>query len=352
MGLTGIVKDIRYLDHRTAEGHLESHLRLDAVYRMLESADMNGRFVVVPARPAGFSELVTLHTPDYVRQVAATEGRDHYALTPDTHTSAGSYQAALLAVGGVMEAVTAVVTGAVTNAFALVRPPGHHAEKSRAMGFCLFNNAALAAVHALDRLGLRRVLLVDWDVHHGNGTQHFFEADDRVLFFSVHQYPHFPGTGFFTETGRGRGEGYTMNVPIPGGYGDAEFTALFERLLRPVALSFAPELILVSAGFDTHARDPMGKMKMTPAGFACLTRSLMQMADACCGGRLVLVLEGGYHLETLGASVKAVLDELSGHTVSDVAGLVRRANPKQVDYAVSRFAHVHRRHWQGLGSMR
>jgi len=289
-----------------------------------------------------------LHSPEYFEKIAATAGKPLCALTPDTHTSAGSYNAAIRAVGGVFEAVAAVDSGKIKNAFALVRPPGHHAEKSRALGFCLFNNVALAAMFALESLGLKRVLVVDWDVHHGNGTQHFFEDDDRVLFFSVHQYPHFPGTGYFTEIGRGRGEGYTMNIAIPGGYGGAEFAALFERLLRPVALAYAPELILVSAGFDPHALDPMGRMKMTPVGFACLTRSLMDIADQCCGGKLVMALEGGYHLKTLGGSVKAVLNELAGISSCAVSHLVKRANRKKLDYAVSRCVHVHQRFWKCL----
>ncbi len=348
MNRTGIIKDTRYLAHRTADGHLENHHRLEAIYAMLKESDMDGRFVQVKPRFAEKKEILTLHTPDYFEKIAATAGEPQNALTPDTHTSAGSYDAALLAVGGLFNAVDAVVSGELTNAFALVRPPGHHAEKSKALGFCLFNNVALAAKFALTYLGFQRVLIVDWDVHHGNGTQHFFEDDDRVLFFSIHQYPHFPGTGFFTETGRGKGEGYTMNIAIPGGYGDAEFVALFEHLLRPVALSYQPELVLVSAGFDTHSLDPMGRMTMTPAGFAGMTRSLMNIADRCCGGKLVLGLEGGYHLETLVASVKAVLNELAGFSSCTISDLVAQADPKKMSYAVSRCVNVHRQYWKCL----
>lgn len=348
---TGIVKDPRYLAHRPANGHLENHHRLQVIYDMLESSGITARLREIVPRFATKEEIAALHAVEYVEKIAATAGKSTIALTPDTHVSPGSYDAARLAVGGLLEAVSAVVAGQLANAFALVRPPGHHAEKSRALGFCLFNNVALAAEHALAVLGLRRVLVVDWDVHHGNGTQHFFEDDNRVLFFSVHQYPHFPGTGYFTETGRGKGEGYTINIALPYGYGDAEFAALFHRLLHPVALAFRPDLILVSAGFDTHALDPMGKMRMTPAGFACLTRSLMNIADQCCGGRIVLALEGGYHLETLGGSILAVLNELAGSTSCSVSHLAQRADPKKLHYAVSRCVHVHRRFWPCLDAL-
>ena len=204
------------------------------------------------------------------------------------------------------------------------------------MGFCLFNNVALGALYAQKALGLRRILIVDWDVHHGNGTQHIFEGDSSVFFFSVHRYPHFPGTGFFTEVGRGGGEGYTMNLSLPKGYGDGEFVSFMELLLKPVAKEFKPELILVSAGFDTHKSDPLGGMKMTSKGFAALTRSIMDIADACCDGKLVLSLEGGYNIPILVESVKHVLLELSNARVSSIEETIKKASRKKTNYALHR----------------
>jgi acetoin utilization deacetylase AcuC-like enzyme len=216
--------------------------------------------------------------------------------------------------------VETAMGGELAGAFAAVRPPGHHAEADRAMGFCLFNNAAVGARHALERLGLRRVLLVDWDVHHGNGSMHSFYDCPEVLYFSVHQYPHYPGTGRVEEQGRGKGQGFTVNVPLPGGQGDAEYLAVFREILLPVALAYRPELILVSAGFDIHRDDPLADMRVTEAGFAGMTRLLRQAAESCCPGRLVFVLEGGYDLPALASGVAAVLRTLLGENPPPVGG--------------------------------
>ena len=318
---------------------------------MLDQPDMIDRFSLISPRPAAAKEILLVHSSRHLRKISATAGRQCCALTRDTFTSAYSYQAALQAVGGLIEAVSQVNSGRFKAAFALNRPPGHHAEKSRAMGFCLFNNVALAAMFARRELGLRRVLIVDWDLHHGNGTQHLFENDGSVLYFSIHQRSLFPGTGLFTETGRGRGEGYTVNIPLPGGYGDAEYAAMFEMLLRPVVAAFAPELILVSAGFDTHHQDPFGGMRMSADGYAALTRSLMDMAQDCCNGKLVFTLEGGYHAAALANSVKAVLQELSGRSRHNPRELMSGALPKRVRYAVHRVSHVHGLLWKTLGEL-
>ncbi len=344
----GIVKDLKYLDHITGLGHPDSRKRLETLYEMIEEPDMDGCLESIRPRPAEKEEILMNHSAEYLEQVAATDGIEQSSLSADTHTSAGSYQAALLAAGGMFKAVEAVVSGKKKRIFCLQRPPGHHAERGRAMGFCIFNNAALAAHYARNALGLKRVLIVDWDVHHGNGTQHSFECDPSVLFFSTHQFPHYPGTGLITETGLGKGEGYTINVALGKGYGDAEYAAIFERLLKPVAMEFGPEIVIVSAGFDIHKADPLGGMKVGTDGFAVLTRSVMNIADQCCSGRIVFTLEGGYNLGVLRSSVKAVLKEMTGQTASDPERTAAGAKKKKMDYVLKRCLHVHRNFWKCL----
>ncbi len=345
---TGVVRDDRYLEHRTQEGHPESLNRLRAVHAALDELNGRGPFVHIPPKPAEKEHILLAHSPEYFQKIAATAGRDLLALTPDTHASAGSFDAALLAAGGLIAAVEKVVSGELANAFAFVRPPGHHAERNRAMGFCLFNNVAVAAMFARRHLGLSRVLIVDWDVHHGNGTQHIFDRDNSVLFFSIHQYPHFPGTGTFTEVGVGKGEGYSINIPLGRGFGDGEYAAILERLLKPAAAEFAPELILVSAGFDIHASDPMGGMKVSFDGFAAIARSLMGIAAQCCGGRLVMTLEGGYNVKTLGECARATLMEMADVTSVRLPDVVARANRRKTDQVMRRALYVHQPFWKTL----
>jgi acetoin utilization deacetylase AcuC-like enzyme len=304
------VRDPLYLKHSNGPGHPESPERLEVIDRMLADFPRRDRLVEVPARDARREELARVHTEEHLRRIEATRGRPLTVLDPDTSANADSCAAALRAAGGVLAAVEAVLDGGYAGAFAAVRPPGHHAEADRAMGFCLFNNAAVAARFALKARGLRRVLLVDWDVHHGNGSMHSFYDSPEVLYFSVHQYPHYPGTGGVEEIGRGPGAGYTVNVPLPGGQGDEEYLAVFRKLLTPVALAYRPELILVSAGFDIHRDDPLADMRVTAAGFAGMTRILTGIAGECCPGRLVFALEGGYDLAALAGGVSAVLEEL------------------------------------------
>ena len=346
--LTGIVQDPRYLDHRPDEGHPDAPERLKNVYDALSRWPHVHRLAMIQPRPATREELLWVHSQALLHRLGSTVDGTGQMLSADTHASEGSYLAARLAAGGLFAAMEKVISGELANAFALVRPPGHHAERNRAMGYCLLNNVALGAMYARRVLGIRRVLIVDWDVHHGNGTQHAFENDPSVLFFSMHQYPHFPGTGHFTETGRGRGEGYSVNVAMPKGYGDGEYAVLMETLLGPVAEQFAPDLILVSAGFDTHGSDPMGNMRMTATGFAWLTRILMDRAQSLCPGRLVLCLEGGYHPLALAESVLTVLSELSGVTHSDPAPAHGQADPRKVGYVRKRILSVLNQFWKGL----
>lgn len=347
MRKTGTVRDDRYMEHYMGAGHPECPERLEAIYKMLDQ-DMKGTLINVPVREALKTELLYVHTSRYIDQIAATDGVESTYLDPDTQTSANSYSAALLAAGGLCEAVRMVDAGELDNAFALVRPPGHHAERSRAMGFCLFNNVAIAAMYAKETLGLERILIADWDVHHGNGTQHSFESNDSVLYFSTHQYPHYPGTGSYGEIGSGNGVGYTVNVPLPTGYGDGDFVSIYNKVLKPIALEYKPNLILVSAGFDTYFGDPLSSMNVTPDGFAGLTRLLMDLADECCKGKLVLTLEGGYHINGQRDSVKAVLQELADINMTNIPNMLSGANEKIVDFAIKPVLDIHRDFWRGL----
>ena len=311
---TGVVKDTRYLQHSAGFCHPESPERLAAVYEMLDNPLMSWKFTEIEPREASHKEIELIHTPAYVEFIATTAGKSSVYLDPDTATCPETYEIAKLAVGGVCNAVDNVLDGTVDNAFALVRPPGHHAEKDTAAGFCVFNNIAIGAMHAITKYNLKRILIVDWDLHHGNGTQHSFYGDQRVLYFSTHQYPYYPGTGSLQEIGHGHGEYYTINVPLSAGAGDGSYVKIFRRILQPAAMEFKPELILLSAGFDTYLQDPLGGMRVTPDGFAALTRILLDIAEACCQGRFVAVLEGGYHIAGLTKCVKAVLQEMLDET--------------------------------------
>lgn len=308
---TAIFMNDLFLEHRPGPGHPEAPERLASLYGALKEPALQGKYLFPSFPPADRTLLALNHTAAHIDRVAATAGKPFEVLDPDTTTSARSYEAACLAAGAGVEGVRLLLAGEIANGFALVRPPGHHAEASHTSGFCLFNNIAIAARYALAQ-GLSRVLIVDWDLHHGNGTQHAFEETDQVLYFSTHQYPYFPGTGSLLETGTGRGEGYTVNIPLHGGQGDGDYGRIFNELLTPVARQYRPELILVSAGFDTYGGDPLGTMRVTPEGFAYMTRVLGELAAGLCHGRLLLLLEGGYHLQGLKASILAVLTELRG----------------------------------------
>ncbi len=342
---TGIVTDPRYKGHCMGPDQPECPERLAVLEDMLTEPDLQGVVHLITPRRAEPEELLRVHAPDYIRSLAATAGKDETYLDPDTRTSPHSHEAALLAAGGLCRAIERVQAGELDNAFALVRPPGHHAERTAAKGFCLYNNIAVGASYIQRSLGLERVLVVDWDLHHGNGTQHCFEENPSVLFFSIHRSFFYPGSGRLREVGRGAGKGYTLNIPLLKGFGDGEYLCLFEKILKPVAYEFKPDFVLVSAGFDIHFKDPLGGMRVTPQGFAGMTRVVLDIADHCCGGKVVMSLEGGYDLEGLRDSVRAVLKEMAGLQFTDSQRLMSTADRKRVDYLLWRIGRVHRNFW-------
>jgi len=348
MTTTGVVWDPVYFEHVTDDDHPDHPRRLKPLYRRLQDPLVNCRFTTIAPPAATDEEILLVHSPSYLNQVKACANIAASALSADTLACERSYPVAAMAAGGTIEAIRQVVAGTLSHALVLARPPGHHAERSRAMGYCIFNNVAIGSMAARTAMGLARVMVVDWDLHHGNGTQHMFERDPSVFFFSSHQFPHYPGTGHFTETGQGPGEGTTMNVPLGRGCGDGEFAAIYRRLLTPVARAFEPQLIVVSAGFDIHAADPLGGMKVTPAGFAGLTRLILDIARQTSAGRVVFCLEGGYNADALADSALAVIDELTGRTSTDVDAMAATADPGRLNTIVGRCIHTHRRFWKEL----
>jgi len=310
MAKVGIVLDKLYVDHDNGPGHPETHERILAIVDMLNYTNMMNEVVRIVPRDATKEEITLVHTPEHYDKIAATKGKHRVFLDADTTTCAVSFDAALRAAGGTIAAIDSVLSGEVDRAFPIVRPPGHHAEADRPMGFCLFNNVAVGAAYLTEVKGLERVLVIDWDVHHGNGTQHIFEDSSKVLYFSSHQFPFYPGTGAAEEVGTGEGKGYTVNVPLEPGMEDNEFIKIFDEILKPVIEQYKPEFILVSAGFDIFFDDPLGGMKVTPEGFAKLTRQLTDQADRVCNGNIIFLLEGGYNLDGLWICTKEMLEEL------------------------------------------
>ncbi len=309
---TGLLQDPVFARHDTGPGHPECAERHSAVTQALSDSGLTARLKAIPARAAEPAELELCHPKSYIdlvrREVAA--GLDALS-TGDSQISPGSYEAAVMAVGGVLEAVAAVMSGKLKRVFCAVRPPGHHARPAQGMGFCLFNNIALGARHAQRQHGAAKVAIIDWDVHHGNGTQDIFYDDGSVFFCSTHQSPWYPFTGHAGETGEGKGRGSTLNIPLPAGSGMKEIGAAFHEQLLPALDAFKPDLIMISAGFDSREHDPLGRFRLTDADFATLTRLLKQAADTHCGGRLVSVLEGGYNLDGLAKAVTAHVTELA-----------------------------------------
>lgn len=341
MGLT-IVTSTRFADHVTPPGHPERPERAEAM-EVVAGRWRNEGVPCVEPRAASDADLLRVHDEAYVRRIAELRGRAAM-LDPDTFTSPESDDVARLAAGAVLTGVDLVLEGGDgARAIALVRPPGHHAERDRAMGFCLYNSIAVGAAYARSR-GVERVAIVDYDVHHGNGTQAIFDEDPSVLFVSSHQYPFYPGTGAASEVGRGAGRGRTVNLPLEVGATDADYDRLFERVVVPVLRQFAPGLILVSAGFDAHERDPLAGMRMTTEGYGRLTARILAAADEVCGGRLVIATEGGYDTRALHDCLNEVIALAAGRSTVDLASPAI-GETSRGQRALAEILSVQRDHW-------
>ena len=297
-----------FLAHDTGPGHPECAERLETIHQHLERRHILGRILPLTPEAASLEHIRAHHTPAHINKIAQlSTANGPVALTPDTIGSPATFQTACLATGAVLQAIDAVMEKRAVNAFCAVRPPGHHAEFNQIMGFCFFNNIGIGARYLQSKYHIGKVAIIDWDVHHGNGTQHSFEEDPSVFFFSIHQSPHYPGTGARREKGRGPGQGFTLNVPLAAGVGNSEYLKVFRTELRQALDVFKPDFILLSAGFDAHRDDPLGNMQLTEEGFGMLTREVVNLARDHCCGRLVSVLEGGYALAATAASVETHL---------------------------------------------
>jgi len=298
----GFIYDDIFLRHVTPDWHPERKERLVQIVSSLKKSGLWENLIRIKPRRATYEEIALVHTDDYISRIK-TSGVGY--LDPDTYMSEDSLEAALYAAGAVIEAVEQCKRGEIERAFCAVRPPGHHAEAERAMGFCIFNNIAVGARYAQKR-GYKKVFVIDYDVHHGNGTQHIFEEDDTVFYFSTHEYPHYPGTGKDSEKGIGKGKGYTCNVPMSSGTGDKEYLSVYQNILPPLVQAFEPDLILVSAGYDLHRDDPLSGIRVSDEGIRSIVNSIL----SCSSNPFIFALEGGYNLLALGESVRITLEEM------------------------------------------
>lgn len=302
MKKVGLIYDDIFLKHEPPEWHPERKERLIHIIETLKKFGLYEKLIHIKPIKATYDDIASVHTLDYLKRI---EKSHKGYLDPDTYMSEGSFEAALYAAGSVISAIERCNKGYIERAFCAVRPPGHHAESNRAMGFCIFNNIAIGARYA-QKIGYKKVFIIDFDVHHGNGTQRIFEADDTVFYFSTHQYPHYPGTGRDSEKGIGRGEGYTYNIPLPGGSGDKEYIHIYQNVLPDIIKTFKPDIILVSAGYDIHKDDPLSDIRISDDGMKWIVHSILSSSSV----PFVFALEGGYNLSALGESVKITIEEM------------------------------------------
>jgi acetoin utilization deacetylase AcuC-like enzyme len=343
-----VVEDSRYRQHRGPAGHPERPERLEAVGQAV--AARRGELRPIASRAASDEEILRVHRRELLAELQAASAQAPTQLDADTFMNPESLSVARLAAGAVVDLARSVARGEARAGFAAVRPPGHHAERDRSMGFCLLNNVAIAVRALQQEEQVERVLVFDWDVHHGNGTQHSFEDDASVLYASTHQFPYYPGTGDFDEAGVGAGEGFTLNLPLPAGCGDAEYVGVVQRVLVPVARAYRPELILVSCGFDAHQDDPLASMQVSAQGFAGLASLVRALADELCGGRLVVALEGGYSLTGLREGTTAVLDALLAPETPRLPADVPCPRGSVLGHVVACAAQVHAARYREIGA--
>lgn len=315
MHKTVLLRNDIFLQHDPGYGHPESPDRLKVIYDILDDKGLTKKFITPSFNAADNKTISYIHNQETIKAAEKTSGKNYELLDQDTITSSASYDAAKYAVGAVIKGIDMLCSGEADNCFALVRPPGHHAERDKSMGFCIFNNIAIGAKYAIKEKGIKKILIVDLDVHHGNGTQHSFYDTNKVLFISSHQYPFYPGTGSLDEVGSDLGKGYTLNIPMSSGMGDVDYAAIIKELIVPVARQYKPELILVSGGFDIHIQDPIGAMEVTAQGIGYMMRKLVLLAEELCDGKILVTLEGGYDLDGQVEGAFAIMSELLGEPI-------------------------------------
>lgn len=343
-----VITDARFQSHRGPEGHPERPERLIAIGEAID--DFRDRIELSPPRSAQPDEILRVHDGRLLSLLESTRGQPLARLDADTYVSPLSYEVACLAAGSCVELTRRIMRGEVARGLAAVRPPGHHAESDRSMGFCLFNNVAIAVRALQAEEAASRILVFDWDVHHGNGTQHSFESDRDVLYISTHQFPFYPGTGDFSEAGSGEGVGSTINIPMPAGCGDLEYIGVLQRIVVPAAIAFRPDVILVSCGFDAHQDDPLASMEISQDGYRAMSTIMRQLADTLCGGRIAFVLEGGYSLVGVREGAEAVLESLTNPSPSPLPPATELTPGSMLRGLVDRVARVHGRQIPDLGS--